>query len=137
MVEDLVGSRGVPGMGNGAGARFDRRGDCPDSDGHQARDRLPTMAAVDAKVSIGGDEDGPREGFGHPHQAGIGQAHGNVPVFAQEAQHPIQLPAEVESRNQGPPPQQGAQRVHASLAQEVEGFGEHRITGTPGQRQTG
>jgi hypothetical protein len=43
-----------------------------------ARNNVTAMAAVDAKIGIGGKEDGIGEGFGHAHEAGIGETHGHV-----------------------------------------------------------
>ena len=51
---------------------------------HHTGNYLATVAAVDAKVGIGSENDGIGERFGHAHEAGIGEAHGYVCVLLQE-----------------------------------------------------
>jgi hypothetical protein len=51
---------------------------------HHARNHLTAVAPVNAKVGIGGENDGVGAHFGHAYQAGIGETHGEVCVLLHE-----------------------------------------------------
>ena len=49
-----------------------------------AGNNLSAMSAIDAEVRISGKYEGIGKCFGHTHEAGIGEAHGNISVFLQQ-----------------------------------------------------
>jgi hypothetical protein len=66
------------------------------------------MAAVNTKISIGRQDYGIGERFGHADQAGIGEAHGYVWVLLHELQHWLQVVCQVESNEHGTTPKERA-----------------------------
>jgi hypothetical protein len=67
------------------------------------RNDLAAMAAIDAKVGVGGQDDGVGERLGHPHAAGIGEGHRDVGVFLHERHDPVHLIGQVEGQEHGGP----------------------------------
>ena len=67
----------------------------------EAGNGLAAVAAVDAKVRIGGQQKRVVKRFRHAHQAGIGQAHRSIGIFPDEFQRPFKVPVEVEGGRHG------------------------------------
>jgi hypothetical protein len=54
------------------------------------------MAAIDAEVGISGKQEWIGQCFGHPHEAGVGEAHGHIGVFLQQLQHGFEVIVQIE-----------------------------------------
>ena len=59
------------------------------------------MAAIDAEVSIGGKQERFGQCFGHPNEAGVGEAHGHIGIFLQQLQHGFQIIVLIEIYQHG------------------------------------
>ncbi len=65
---------------------------------------LAPVAAVDAKVAIRGEKHWIGERFSHAHEAGVGEAHGDVLILLHQPQYLFHLRAELEIEDQSTPP---------------------------------
>ena len=93
------------------------------------------MAAVDAKVRIGGEHKRVVKRLRHAHQAGIGQAHRSVGIFLDEFQRPFKVPVEVKGGHHGAALEKRGQCQSAMGTQQVEGFGQHGLARAPRGRE--
>lgn len=69
---------------NEAGSRQSGASPGAHSERRQERNGLPSVTAVNAEMAVGGEDLAAGRQFGHPHQAGIGQAHGKIGVLAHQ-----------------------------------------------------
>jgi hypothetical protein len=90
---------------------------------HHTGNNLSTMAAIDAEIGIRGKHHGIGKCFGHTHEAGIGEAHGNISVFPQQPQHGFHIIVKIEIYEQCTALQQSAERRCPTPAKKVESFG--------------
>src|SRR5665213_3671265 len=100
---------------------------------HYARNHVTTVATVDAKIGIGGKEDGIGERFGHAHEAGIGEAHGYVRVLLHELEHRVQVFCQIESDKYGTAAKQCAQTGRAARSKQMESLGQSSFARAPGR----
>src|SRR5437667_431063 len=78
------------------------------------------MAAIDTKIGVCGENQGIGQGFGHPHEAGIGETDGQVHVFPHESKDGLQVVVQVESGNQRLPAEQLAEFVRSARSDKVK-----------------
>ena len=102
---------------------------------HYARNHVPAMAAVGAKIGIGGKEDGIGERFGHAHKAGIGEAHGHVRILLHELEHGVQVFCQIESDEHGTAAKQCAQTGRAARSKQMESLGQGSFARAPGRNK--
>ncbi len=95
-------------------------------------DYLAAVAAVNAKVGIGRENDRIGKYFSHTHEASIGEAHRDVCVFLHERQHRVHIVVEVESDAQDLAAKQRAESRHPAWAQQMEGLRQDGFAGAPG-----
>jgi len=81
------------------------------------------MAAIDAEVGISGKQERIGQCFSHPHEAGVGEAHGHIGVFLQQPQHGFRVIVKIEIHEHGTALKQSAERGGPTTAEKVEGFG--------------
>jgi len=62
----------------------------------QARNDLSAVAAINTEVRIRGDHQWVGNGFGHAHETGIGEAHGNIAVFFHERCYRFDFISQIE-----------------------------------------
>jgi hypothetical protein len=63
---------------------------------HEDGDGLASVAAIDPEILIEGDYGGAGVEFGHPHEAGVGERHGNVGVFRHELRDRLDFRRQLE-----------------------------------------
>ena len=93
---------------------------------------MATVAAIDAKIDIGGEDDGIGERFGHAHEARIGTTHGYACVFPHEYQHRLEITGQIERKDHGTAAKKRAQSGPATSSEKVERFGQNGLAGFPG-----
>ena len=93
---------------------------------------MAAVAAIDAKVGIGGEDDGIGERFGHAHEARIGKTHGYACVFPHEHQHRLEITGQIERKDHGTAAKKRAQSGPATSSEKVERFGQNGLAGFPG-----
>ena len=97
---------------------------------------MTTVAAIDAEIGIGGEDDGVGQGFAHPHEAGIGKTHGDVGVLLHKIQDPVQLIGEVKGGDHGAAAKKRGEARSAPSPEKVEGLRKDRFARLPGRGQT-
>jgi hypothetical protein len=68
---------------------------------HYAWNDVTAVAAVNAEIGVGREDDGSGKGFGHAHKASIGEAHRHVRVLLNELQHRLHVFTQIERNAQG------------------------------------
>jgi hypothetical protein len=81
------------------------------------------MAAIDAEVGIRGKYDGIGKCFGHPHETGISEAHGDIGVFLQQLEHSFHVIVKIEICEDGTALKQSTEAKGSTRAEKMEGVG--------------
>ena len=81
------------------------------------------MAPIDAEVGIRGKYNGIGKCFGHTHESGIGEAHGDIAVFLQQFQHSFHIIGKIEICEHGAALKQSTKPRGSARVEKVEGFG--------------
>jgi hypothetical protein len=81
------------------------------------------MAAIDAEVGIRGKYDGIGKCFGHPHETGISEAHGDIGVFLQQLEHSFHVIVKIEICQHSTALKQSTEAKGSTRAEKMEGVG--------------
>jgi hypothetical protein len=92
---------------------------------------VATVPAIDAEVSVRGEEHRIGERFGHPHEAGVGETHRHVGVLLKEPQERPHVRTEVESEDHGLAAEKRAESGTARRPDQVKGLREDSFAGPP------
>ena len=103
--------------------------------GDHARHDLTAVAAVEAEVCVGGQDDGIGEYLRHPYQLGVGQTGRHLGVLLDQLQDVLEVVAEIEADDKCLAPQQFTERPLVPATEQVKRFGERRLAGLPRRRQ--
>lgn len=77
------------------------------------------MAAVETEIAVGGEDDGVGERLGHADEASIGEAHGNIGIFFDEAGNGLDVVGEIEGHDKGATAKQSVEAIEATIAEKV------------------
>ena len=89
------------------------------------------MPPVDAEVGIRCENHRIGQCFGHPHKAGVGEAHWHIRVFLQELQDGLKVVVQTESGNRRPAAKQPTESWRPSRAEKVDGLRYNGLAGAP------
>lgn len=75
-----------------------------------ARNDLPALATINAKVRICGKQDRTIQGFRHSDKRSVREAGRHVRIFRHQSQNRFEISGEIEGWNYGASPKQSTQR---------------------------
>src|SRR5262249_12570586 len=97
----------------------------------EAGNDLATVSPVDAEVRIGRQKKWVRCRLAHSDETRVGEAHGDVGILLHQTPNAVEFIAEIERRHDDTPTEHRAQGRPTPAPQEVEGFRERGVAGSP------